>query len=60
MLLTGGPLRPAGLISERRFKPSLGVMLIIWLLQRPSVGGGLYASYREETDLFNNYSCGER
>jgi len=25
-MLTGGPLRPAGLISERRFKPSLGAM----------------------------------
>ncbi|MPM95850.1 hypothetical protein SDC9_143005 [bioreactor metagenome] len=41
LLLTGGPLRPAGLISERRFKPSLGAMLIIVLLQRPSVGCGL-------------------
>ncbi len=36
-----GPLRPAGLISERRFKPSLGAVLTTLLLQRPSVGCGL-------------------
>jgi len=41
LLLTGGPLRPAGLISERRFKPSLGAMMFTSLLQRPSVACGL-------------------